>query len=265
MTAAVVAAMLEKTYGPPAYAFMREVGNSTGFGCNRHADALALSLWPSRGIYLIGFEIKVSRGDWLRELSDPHKSESIQQYCSKWFVAAGSESIVEPAELPETWGLLAVSGKRLKTIKQAPPLEPRPLDKKFVAAVLRKAAEAQAMALKQEYERGKADGTAAAFDPDRCNQATTRELEALKCQYNSLRSSVSNFHDASGVQIDNWNGGDVGEIVGLMNRLNMRFRSAEVAIREIEFGAQHLIDRVKTWREIVSEIERKPAIPEVPK
>ena len=49
----------------PAWAFFPAVRNAAGFDANRTADGIAMSLWPSRGLEVYGFEIKVSRGDWL--------------------------------------------------------------------------------------------------------------------------------------------------------------------------------------------------------
>jgi len=51
-------------------------------------------LWPSRGLHLMGFEIKAGRGDWLRELKDPGKAEGIAAYCDQWWVVAPAEVIV---------------------------------------------------------------------------------------------------------------------------------------------------------------------------
>jgi hypothetical protein len=49
---------------------------SSGWSRESRADAIARHLWPSQGLELIGFELKVSRSDWLREIKDPYKCES---------------------------------------------------------------------------------------------------------------------------------------------------------------------------------------------
>ena len=107
-----------------------------------YADALVISLWPSRGIWFAGVEVKVSRQDWLRELDQPTKAAEIQRYCNYWWVAA-PEGIVDAGEVPETWGLYCVSGKRAKIVKPAPPLSPEPLSIAFVASVMRNASQSQ--------------------------------------------------------------------------------------------------------------------------
>lgn len=134
--------LLREKFAPPAYAFFEEVKNQTGYSkrSERYADALALSLWPSRGIHMLGFEIKVSRADWKRELDDPAKAAEFSKYCVGWYVVA-PEGIVERLELPRTWGLIEVpekGRKRLMTRVEAPPLTPQPWDQSFVAALLRR-------------------------------------------------------------------------------------------------------------------------------
>lgn len=125
----------------PAHAWLVEVRDKTGYGRggrDRFADALVVSCYPSRGIWIAGVEVKVSRGDWKRELDDPTKAAAIQRYCDYWWVAA-PPGVVEVSELPETWGLQVVEGKRCKVAKPAPRLTPEPLTATFVASVLRNA------------------------------------------------------------------------------------------------------------------------------
>ena len=79
---------LAKKYAAPQYAFLEQVRNGTGGFANRSADAMALSLWPSRGLMLDGFEIKGYRTDWLRELKNPAKAEELAVYCNRWWIVA---------------------------------------------------------------------------------------------------------------------------------------------------------------------------------
>lgn len=140
ITAATVRALLRERYGQPAWAFFEEVRNKTGAMGDRYVDALALSLWPSNGLDLVGFEIKVSRSDWLRELKDPSKANAFQRWCDRWFVVA-PEGIVHRIELPSRWGLLEVVTNKgrlaLRLTVEAPALEPEPLGKPFIASIVR--------------------------------------------------------------------------------------------------------------------------------
>lgn len=125
----------------PEWTTLFEVGNGTGAHQRTRADAVAVNTWPSRGLAIHGFEIKVSRGDWLRELRDPAKSAPVQKYCDRWWVAVSDAKIVRPGELPATWGLLVLKSDRLLTLHEAPPLTPEPVAREFVCSLLRSASE----------------------------------------------------------------------------------------------------------------------------
>jgi len=92
---------LSYKFSTPAWAFLPQVRNGTGYLRNttRTADAIAMSLYPSRGLDLHGFEIKVSRTDWLGELKNPEKAEAIAQFCDYWWIVAPKE-IINLDEVP---------------------------------------------------------------------------------------------------------------------------------------------------------------------
>ena len=143
-TADEVLAALQARYAEPEWAFFDSVPDHISKPMRR-ADGLAMSLWSSRGIEIYGFEIKVSRSDLLRELKNPAKADAIAKYCDRWWVAVGDASIAKPGELPPAWGLLvpvrSKSGVTMKIIKDAKRNDATPVDRTFVAALLRRAAE----------------------------------------------------------------------------------------------------------------------------
>jgi hypothetical protein len=158
---------LRERYCAPQYALFYEVANGTGANIQRYADALAMSLFPSRGLHMHGFEVKVSRHDWQRELGNPHKAEEgIFKFCDHWWIVT-PEDIVKPGELPPTWGHLElkVSGSLqdgtwkavLRQAKAAPLLEAQQMSRSFIAALLRRADEgvsARVRTLVNEETRG---------------------------------------------------------------------------------------------------------------
>jgi hypothetical protein len=135
---------LRKRYPAPAWAYFEEVRNGTGFARStaRTADALAFSLYPSNGLELHGFEVKVSRGDWLRELGDPTKAAAIGDFCERWSLATAPGVINDVSEIPPSWGWLELKGKGLVQRKAPPLREAKPLDKLMVASILRNASQA---------------------------------------------------------------------------------------------------------------------------
>lgn len=141
MNSSVIRAALKERFAAPEWALFFEVANGTGSAIRRYADAVAMNLFPSRGLEVHGVEIKVSRSDWTRELKNPEKAEQIWRFCDRWWVAAPA-GIVRDEELPPTWGLLELKDGALRQKAAAPGLVAEPLSRPFVAALLRRAAEA---------------------------------------------------------------------------------------------------------------------------
>lgn len=156
MTEADVLRLLRERHPAPAWAFLEHVANGTGRHQSRTADAVAMSLWPSRGLELHGFEVKVWRGDWLRELADPAKADEIATRCDRWWVVA-TPDVVADGELPTAWGLMVVEGASLRVAREAPLLTPAPLDRPFLAAILRRAAEGMVASQRHEDRRARFD------------------------------------------------------------------------------------------------------------
>lgn len=153
---AIYAALRER-FCAPEYALFFEVANGTGSNIRRYADALAMSLFPSRGLTIAGFEIKVSRNDWRRELRNPHKAEEgIFKFCDFWWIVAPA-GVVEKSDLPPTWGLLELGEKKLRQAVDAPRLKPTPMTRNFIAAVLRRASEADEGIVDEAVRRKDAD------------------------------------------------------------------------------------------------------------
>lgn len=87
----------------------------------RRIDALAIGLTRARA-GLDGFEIKVSRSDWLHELDQARKADAWFGHTHRWWVVAPSTAIVHVEELPEGWGLMVPdprSSRRLKVVEKA--------------------------------------------------------------------------------------------------------------------------------------------------
>jgi hypothetical protein len=131
LTEAVVTGLLRERHenagnGGGEWAFMAQVRNAAGFDASRTLDALAMHLWPSRGLVLHAFEIKVSRSDFLREIKDPAKAEDACRLVEFFWIVA-PKGVVRQGELPPTWGLIEVLGDgtdedpwRLRTKTAAP-------------------------------------------------------------------------------------------------------------------------------------------------
>jgi hypothetical protein len=229
---------LRARYKAAEYALFEEVGNATGSKCNRHADAVALSLWPSRGLYLHGFEIKVSRSDWLAEKRNPEKAEEVARYCDFWWLVVGDAEIVKEGELPEPWGLLVMKGDALELKKQASKLDAAPLDRPFLAALLRRAGESVPALVAEAEARGFVRGAESGPRDAR--------LDQVRNELGRLKESLAEFEQKSGVKIDGWSGGRIGEAVAkLLKSRNRHHDPAE----DLKYAAAHLERTAEMLRE----------------
>ncbi|MGD3153869.1 hypothetical protein [Tsukamurella tyrosinosolvens] len=99
------------------------------YGLAQHiADYIVLDTYASNE--LIGFEVKVSRSDWLAELRDPRKADVWRKHCYRWYLVVPDAGIVRD-DLPAGWGLIAHGSGGLRVTRRAPALstpEPMPLN-----------------------------------------------------------------------------------------------------------------------------------------
>lgn len=150
------------------------------------ADAVIIGNWPSKGHEIQGFEIKVSRADWLNEVKSPNKCEPTKKYCDRWWLLISSETFVKDGELPGDWGMMVAHSKGLKIVKDAPKLGPVPPTPQFITGLMR--------ANKRTH-----------ISEDLHNQYiqdNNRRIEAkLKAEYAELKQFVKFIHDAFGIKL----------------------------------------------------------------
>jgi hypothetical protein len=171
------------------YIPLTQVASSTG-GANNIADVMVLGAWHSSGNELEGFEVKVSRADWLNEVKNPDKCQPTKRFCDRWWLVIADKSMVKDGELPEDWGMMAVVDGSLKVIKKAPLLQAEPMSHDFVASLLRTDARGnipldvhndKMLDLKREYEA------------------------EYKARYAGLLQFVKELHSELGIKIENSN------------------------------------------------------------
>lgn len=226
LTSADIRAALRSTYRQPEWALLFEVTNATGAQHTRSADAVAMSLWPSRGLELHGFEIKVSRSDWRRERENPKKAETIAQYCDRWWLAT-SPGVVPIEELAPAWGLMEWDGKRWLVRREAAKTEAADINRLFLAALLRRVhktddADLEAiLAVRQKALN------------DTFEDTLRRRIDLANRHFVNLKAQVDAFERTSGLTINEYSGGDLGPAVKVLKA---------VGAGETYLGAQRVIE-----------------------
>lgn len=232
ITASDVIAALKLRFASPQFAFLEQVADGTGARSHRWADAVAMSVWPSRGYDIHGIEVKVSRYDFLNEIKNPAKAEAVQKYCNRWWMAVGDKKIVQAGELPPTWGLLALNGKRMQCIVEAPPLTPEPIGMPFVASVLRNMAVADESKVDLAKRRGYDEG-----------YKTAQEGDYYRRKYDDLKKSLEEFEEKSGIKIDSYSGAKLGTAVNLLTQAQWKIDALHGATKAAQ-DIHSLLDEI---------------------
>ena len=241
---------LRDRYAGDAWAFLTEVPNGTGYSKSRSADAMAMSLWPSRGLELHGIEVKVSRNDWLKELNNPQKAEDFANYTDRWWLAVGDAAIVKDGELPPTWGLLIPKGNKLVQKIAAPKLQAIEIDRCFMAGLLRRATEQlipkseQQEALRAEYDRGYKSG----------QEMAAHQVERAKVEKEQAEQTLKNFETASGLHIQRWNAGDIGRLVSFLKTIQTRADFKQRIADQMHAAKSE----VEKFEQVLAELEKVP-------
>ena len=143
------------------YAVIEEVGISTGVGVRR-IDIVVCDCYQSNSFRVDGIEIKISKADLRRELSDPEKHAVFFDSIDFYTLACPKEAIEGMKELiPPKWGILIV-GENGTTRYARKPVALRDYIQKtvprgFFASAVRQILQVQPseIAIREAYERGK--------------------------------------------------------------------------------------------------------------
>lgn len=211
---------------------------------DRRLDLVAFNLWAAREYRVVGFEIKVSRGDWLRELADFQKTAEWTRVVDSFYVVTPPK-VIQSSELPKGWGHLELVGGRLMNrahpAKRTPGVSlPRELIARFLTrnvqkceADIRTADYRRRMELRAEIETG-------------LKAEHARELERLRKENGELHGQRNDLHRALGLN-GNWQAHeralkaagvfaafsrDRGEIVAALRRSAVLMKGHEATITE---------------------------------
>ncbi len=208
---------LDALFPAPAWIMLRQVANSTGDRVCQFADVLAVSCWPSRGVYAVGIEIKVSPGDLKKELGKHWKSSPIQRFCKHWYLAMPEALYDGSFLLPETWGLITVN-RTARIAVEAPTLEAAPPTMDFMASVFRNLS--RSTIPKDEVEK---------MVEERVQSRVKFQTDSANSRVRQIENTLAIFADASGIDLrktNEWELGDVGAAVKMIRESGNRQLSA---------------------------------------
>ena len=233
---------LSQRYCQPEWAFFPQVRSSTGVA-NRVADGIAMNMYRSRKHEIHGFEIKVSRTDWLNELKSPQKADVIFSYCDKWWLVVSDKDIVQNGELPKGWGLMVVRGRGLVAKIKAEYVKAEVIDYGFIASLLRSASAnlVPTDSIEQQLDDAWNKGEA----------SQEYKIESAERNAKRYKKIIEVFEKESGVKIEEWYGNQEAEKVGRLLRrildgenfkqiLGWRVKSIESAAKDILEGTEKL-------------------------
>lgn len=245
LTAKDIQRELRTFYGSGnATAIAFEVSAGTGRHAARRVDAVVMDLWPSRGLILHAIEIKVSRSDFKREIKDGAKAEEIAQHCDLFSIAA-PVGLLKEEEVPAAWGLIEIGGEIVVKFAKRPAVtKARPVDRLFMASMLRAYGKGPAADLSKErsklYEgfRTEVDREAELRQVRNVEDAKRwREIEALV-------GDVGYFKDR-----------EIVEAVRLLVKSGV-LRTYD-GMDKLEHDAREFADRISTIRASMTKVKRE--------
>jgi hypothetical protein len=115
---------------------LEQVPNATGWAQGRWIDVAVFQMWASKGLTRSAFEIKVSRSDFIAEMSNTEKHKWCKE-CFHYFWFVAPKDIIKLEELPNGIGLMCPRGDKLVISRNAIKNENPKLDDYLLAAFMR--------------------------------------------------------------------------------------------------------------------------------
>lgn len=215
ITSADLCRMIESKFaGDGSHLALFDVPDNVGLNSKRRADAIVIGNWGSTGRLVHGFEIKITRSDWLRELKHVDKADPFIARCDRWWLVTADDKLAKADEIPALWGWMTATKTGLRIQKAATiiPQSPDTLHKLFALGLIRKAYERSTgdvmsnPMVTSEIERIRADHAR------RINETVARQSQAMKRDLDEYKRQAEKFEADSGMKLTDWRLGNVGKL-----------------------------------------------------
>lgn len=201
------------------HVFLFDVPDVVGLHQSRRCDGIAIGMWGSSGRLIEGFEVKVSRSDWLRELKHVNKADPFIERCDRWWLVTGSASIAKFDEIPAVWGWMTAtkSGLRIQKPAHKLPQDRDNMARLWAFALIRRAAENKATDSPENL--AKIENARAGYERA-ADERVQRELARVSPAYEKLRAEVDKFEQTSGMKLGDWRLGNVGALARKLHEIS---------------------------------------------
>ena len=128
------------------------IGVGYGPDADRTIDLWGIAADRSAMFERVAIEIKVTAGDFNRELSRPSKRSCIRLHCNRFYFAA-PKGIIDPARVPADCGLLEVQDGQWPSVIEVKPCHFTETNRptwRFVAALARRIAREESLMAKEQ-------------------------------------------------------------------------------------------------------------------
>jgi len=234
---------LSKRYDYPEWAFFTQIG-----GENRIIDAIAINMWPSRKYEIHGFEIKVSRNDWLHELKTPSKADFFVGQCDKFSIVS-IDGLVKKDELPEDWGLIVLRKSRLFTVVRAKKTYRATPSRRFYTNLIR-----------QSFEKNGISGLIYEAETRGWERAKKEEKRHTQWRLDQLNEKVKVLKLLSdkGIHLQNMNEREINELIPYFNFAKaMGEWGLSGRYENLRNSAKRLLDSIDKELENFKELKKK--------
>lgn len=237
---------LAAQYARDEYVVLFDIGDAVGTKYKRRADAVVIGCWQSTGRHIDGFEIKVSRSDWLREVKAVEKADPFLALVDRWWLVA-PEGVAKAEEVPACWGwkTLTKHGLRVQRPATMLPHAGGAIDRLFALELLRKSFRCQL----NDPEVQAALKAAADVKEQTITQRVQSAIYSQRHEHEQLTARVERFEKSSGMKLDDWRLGDVGRVATAIAKLHEEgYGSAASRLEQQERTLEHLLEETKEAR-----------------
>ncbi len=139
---------LKRRHTYPEWIYVEEVRLGTGFGryylegfhaqvkAEQRIDGFAINCYHSKRYERVSYEIKIARGDFLKEVQHPDKRVGAQMVSNRFYFAA-PEGLIKPEEVPDGCGLVEIRGDFVRTKVRVPWSEAADWHPSFISSIFR--------------------------------------------------------------------------------------------------------------------------------